>query len=43
MRFDIGMGVRRDDRELRQRLDRFLVRHRVAVDALLTRYGVPRP
>jgi mxaJ protein len=43
MRFDIGMGVRREDRELRQRLDRFLVRHRAVVDALLTRYGVPRP
>jgi mxaJ protein len=43
MRFDIGMGVRRDDKGLRDRLDRFLVRHRPAVDALLARYGVPRP
>jgi mxaJ protein len=43
MRFAIGMGVRRDDHELRQHLDRFLVRHRAAVDALLARYGVPRP
>jgi mxaJ protein len=43
MRFEIGMGVRRDDRKLRAELDRFLVRHRPAVNALLTRYGVPRP
>jgi mxaJ protein len=43
MRFSIGIGLRRNDRELRERLDRFLVRQRPAVDALLTRYGVPRP
>lgn len=43
MRFDVSMGVRHRDRELRQQLDTFLLGHRREVDALLSRYGVPRP
>jgi mxaJ protein len=43
MRFDIALGVRRGDRELRSKLDAFVARRRPAIDALLTSYGVPRP
>jgi len=43
MRFEIGMGVRRADRALLKKLDGFLARRKVVVDALLDRYGVPRP
>ena len=40
--FDIGMGVRRTDVALRDRLDSAIVRHRGAIDRLLADYGVPR-
>lgn len=41
MVFDISMGVRKDDLELRDRLDEVLVRRRGDVQALLAEYGVP--
>jgi mxaJ protein len=41
--FAIGMGVRRGDRALLERLNAFIARRQPAIDALLTRYGVPRP
>jgi mxaJ protein len=40
--FDISMGVRREDRALRDEIDGILVRRRSAVDSILTQYGVPR-
>ena len=40
--FDISMAVRRDDEARRAELDRFLVRRRADVNAILDRYGVPR-
>ena len=40
--FDIGMGVRRDDRALRDDLDGALDRARPAIDAVLAEYAVPR-
>jgi mxaJ protein len=43
MRFAIGMGVRRDDHELRERLDAFIGREQPRIDALLDSFGVPRP
>jgi mxaJ protein len=43
MRFEIGMGVRRADHQLRQELDSFIVQQRPRIDQLLVRYGVPRP
>jgi mxaJ protein len=39
--FDIAMGVRRGDREMKDRLDRFIEHHHLDIDALLSRYGVP--
>ena len=39
--FDISMGVRRGDAVLKDRLDRFIDRHQVEIDALLWKYGVP--
>jgi mxaJ protein len=42
MLFDIAVGVRRGDRELRQALDAALERNRNAIDAILRQYGVPR-
>jgi quinoprotein dehydrogenase-associated probable ABC transporter substrate-binding protein len=41
MSFDISMGVRHGDTELRTKLDRVLARRRSAVRQILTRYGVP--
>jgi mxaJ protein len=41
MVFDISMGVRRDDAELRGRLDQLLERRRPQIEALLQAYGVP--
>lgn len=38
--FDISMGVRKGDHELRARLDDIITRKRGEIDALLTRYGV---
>jgi mxaJ protein len=40
--YDISLGTRRADRDLRQRLDDFLVRRRADIDRILTDYGVPR-
>jgi mxaJ protein len=42
MRFDISLGVRRNDIKLERRLDEVLARHRPEIDALLARYHVPR-
>lgn len=41
MVFDISMGVRKDDVELRQELDRALERRRPEIRRLLESYGVP--
>lgn len=40
--YDISMGVRRGDEELRLKLDDFLVRRHAEVERLLDDYGVPR-
>ena len=42
MQFDVSMGVRREDRELRRTLDRALERNADAVAKILAEYGVPR-
>ena len=42
MVYDIAMGTRREDAELRGELDRALDRNRARVDALLAEYRVPR-
>jgi ABC-type amino acid transport substrate-binding protein len=39
--FDIAMGVRRDDRELGDAVDRILARRRAEIRRILTSYGVP--
>jgi mxaJ protein len=39
--YDISMGVRREDRELRDELDDAIVRNRPKIDAILAEYGVP--
>jgi mxaJ protein len=39
--FAISMGVRRDDRALRSRLDDIIVRRASAIHAILAAYGVP--
>jgi mxaJ protein len=43
LRFAISMGVRRDDRARLAQLDAFITRRQPEIDALLGRYGVPRP
>jgi mxaJ protein len=40
--FDISMGVRHQDKALRDRLDSVLVKERPAITAILDKYGVPR-
>ena len=40
--YDISMGVRRGDEELRRRLDDFIERRRPEVERILDEYGVPR-
>ena len=40
--FDIAMGVRRGDRELRDELDAILARRKADIDAILAEYAVPR-
>jgi len=40
--FDISMGVRRGDTELRDELDEFLVRRRGDIDSILKAFGIPR-
>jgi len=42
MSYDISMGVRRKDDELRGEIDKALVKHRPEIDAILDQYGVPR-
>ena len=39
--YDISMGVRRDDRELRDELEAFLDRRQGEIEKILTDYGVP--
>ena len=39
--YDIAMGVRKGDHELKQRLDGFIEQHRSEIQDLLTSYGVP--
>jgi mxaJ protein len=39
--FDIAMGVRRDDRGLRDTLNEVIERHREAIQGILRSYGVP--
>jgi mxaJ protein len=43
MTFAIGMGTRRSDRALLEQLNAFIARRQPAIDAVLARYGVPRP
>jgi mxaJ protein len=40
--YDISMGVRRGDEELREQLDGFLERRRPEIERILDEYGVPR-
>jgi mxaJ protein len=40
--YDISMGVRRGDEDLRLQLDDFIERHRAEIERLLDDYGVPR-
>ena len=40
--FDISMGVRRSDADLKEELDAILERRQPEIDALLDEYGVPR-
>ncbi|HEV7923027.1 MAG TPA: quinoprotein dehydrogenase-associated putative ABC transporter substrate-binding protein [Thermoanaerobaculia bacterium] len=40
--FDISMGVRREDKALRDRLDQELERRRPDIERILDQYGVPR-
>jgi mxaJ protein len=40
--FSIGMAVRKDDVALSSRLDRFIVERRLAIDAVLDRFGIVR-
>jgi mxaJ protein len=42
MVFYISMGVRRQDRELKQEIERVLAEHRAEIAALLKRYGIPQ-
>lgn len=40
--FDIAMGVRRQDKSLKDELDSAIVRNRASIDAILDEYRVPR-
>jgi mxaJ protein len=40
--FDIAMGVRRGDQELRDQLDQFLEKRRPEIERILAEYRVPR-
>jgi quinoprotein dehydrogenase-associated probable ABC transporter substrate-binding protein len=40
--FDVAMGVRRDDRQLRDELDRIIRTRREEIAAIVAQYGVPR-
>jgi len=40
--FDIAMGVRRSDNDLRDQVEQVIEKRRVEIDRILTAYGVPR-
>jgi hypothetical protein len=40
--FEIGMGVRHDDRALKERLDRIIETRRREIERILDAFGVPR-
>jgi mxaJ protein len=40
--FDISLGVKKHDRELKDQLDKFLTEHREEIDRILNDYNVPR-
>lgn len=40
--YDISMGVRRDDQELKDQLERVMEKRRADIDRVLSDYGVPR-
>jgi mxaJ protein len=40
--FDVSLGVRKDDGNLRDQLDKFLTDHREEIDRILDDYNVPR-
>lgn len=40
--FDISMGVRRDDQELRDQVEQVLEKRRDEIDRILASYGIPR-
>ena len=40
--FDVSLGVRKKDRELREQLDMFLTNHRDDINGILDGYNVPR-
>jgi mxaJ protein len=40
--FSIGMGVRKDDQDLKEKLNDVIIERRANIDALLDEYGVPR-
>ena len=40
--YDIAIGVRREDTALREELDAILKRRKPEIDAILSRYGIPR-
>jgi hypothetical protein len=41
MAYDISVGVRKDDPQLRARIDRLLTAHKAEVARLLASYGMP--
>jgi mxaJ protein len=41
MVFDVSMGVRRDDRELKREVEAALARRSAEIRAVLEEYGVP--
>jgi mxaJ protein len=42
MLFDISMGVRREDADLKREIGEALERNRARIDAILAAFGVPR-
>jgi mxaJ protein len=42
MRYDISMGVRKDDVSMQQALNAFIAQDRNAIDHVLARYGIPQ-
>jgi hypothetical protein len=42
MAFNVSMGVARDNKPLKARLDEVIRRHQTEIDKLLDAYGVPR-